>query len=449
MSMKVIIVGAGVVGTSLAEQLSTEGHQVAVVDQDRNRVRALNEHLEVLAMAGSGALPSVLHSVGVTEAEMVIAVTSNDEVNLVVGMVATRLGVPHRIVRIRNPEYAAKDSVLSLESLGIHHVVNPEPSIVEALSRMMDLPGSYDFATLAGGQVEMFGFHVAEDSPAIGRTLRELRELGSLNAFLVLYITRDGQAIVPKGDDTLKRGDNVHVLVSADTTEFLLPIVHPHTYATRHVIIIGATRIGMELVEQLQRRVKHITLIEPNEEQAEYAAQRLSKAMVLKGDPTDLRVLEEASIDRCDYFCALSDDDQLNMLSTLLAMRHGADHTAVLVAQPEYVPVLDSLGVDIVLNPRLAIVGEIMRHVRRGHIFSVTRLAEAEGEVIEMQALPGCLATRQPLKKLKFPRDALVGALVREGEMQIPNGETQIKAGDRVLVYALPAAIPKIEKMFS
>lgn len=446
--MKVIIVGAGVVGSSLAEQLSAEQHDVAIIDQNRGRVKELNDTMEVLAIHGNGGLPSVLESAGVHDAEMVIAVTSDDEVNLVVGMVATRLGVPHRIVRIRNREYAAEGSVLSLKDLGIHHVVNPEPYLVDSLARMMELPGSYDFATLAAGQVEMFGFRVAEDSPVIGRTLQEIGELGTLNSFLVLYITRNGEAIVPRGSDTLQRGDNVHVLVSPDTVQFLLPIIHPHPDRTQYVIISGASRIGIELAQQLEKRVKKLTLIEPEQALAEDAANTLSKTLVLHGESTDLKVLEEASIENCDFFCALSDDDQRNMLTVLLAMKHGARHTAVLVRQPEYVPVLDSLGVDIVLNPQLTVVGEIMRHVRRGHIFSVTRLAESSGEIIEMKALDGCAAVRQPIRDLKFPRNAIIGAIVRDGEMQIPTGETLITPGDRVLVYALPDAIPTIEKLF-
>jgi len=230
--------------------------------------------------------------------------------------------------------------------------------------------------------------------------------------------------------------------------QFLLPIIYPHPDRTQHVIISGASRIGIELAQRLEKRVRKLTVIEPDETLAEDAANILKKTLVLRGESTDLKVLEEASIDRCDFFCALSDDDQRNMLTVLLAMKHGADHTAVLVRQPEYVPVLDSLGVDIVLNPRLAIVGEIMRHVRRGHIFSVTRLAESSGEILEMKALDGCAAVQQPLRDLRFPRSAIIGAIVRDGEMQIPTGETMIEPGDRVLVYALPEAIPTIEKLF-
>jgi len=447
--MKVIIVGAGVVGSSLAEQLSGEGHRVAIIDTDRERVRTLNETMEVLAVRGNGALPSVLEGVDARSADMLIAVTSSDEVNLVTGMVGTRLGVPSRIVRLRSPEYGEGGSVLPMRELGIHHVVNPEPFTVESLARMMELPGAYDFATLAGGQVEMYGFNVAEDSPAIGRSLQELRELGDLEAFLVLYISRGGEAIVPRGDDTLQHGDKVHLLVSPDTVQFLLPIMWPHPEPTRHVIIVGADRVGLDLAQRLEGAGKQVVVIEADAERAEDASFQLQKAMVLRGEATDLGVLEEASIDKCDFFCALSQDDDRNMLATLLAKKNGADRTAVMVRQPEYVPVLDSLGVDIVLNPRFAIVGEIMRYVRRGRVNSVTRLAESRGEIIEMQAPDGCRAVGRPLKKIKFPQNALVGAIVRDGEMQIPNGDSTIEPDDRVLIYALPDAIPTIEKLFS
>jgi len=238
------------------------------------------------------------------------------------------------------------------------------------------------------------------------------------------------------------------LLISSDTVDFLLPIFYPHQEITNSVIIAGASRIAFELAERLEGRVEHLTVIDPDEEQAKEAAGTFRKAMVLNGDPTDLTVLEEASIDRCDLFCALSEDAQKNVMASLLAKKHGAKHTVVLTHEPEYAPILDSLGVDIIINPRLVVVGEILQHVRRGHIFSVTRPAEGEGEVIEMEAPPNCAAVESPLKKLRFPDNALVGAIVTNGDMRIPSGETQIEPGDRVLVYALPSAIKRIEKLF-
>ena len=203
------------------------------------------------------------------------------------------------------------------------------------------------------------------------------------------------------------------------------------------------------MAEALEDRVAHLALIESDRTKAEEAAGRLRNTVVLNGSGTDLGVLEEAAIDKCDLFCAMSDDGNSNVLSSLLAKKHGAQHTAVLVYEKEYASVLDMLGVDMVINPRLVVVGEILQHVRRGHVFSVTRLAEGEGEIIELEALEGSAVVGPPLKKIKFPKNALVGAIVSNGNMTIPSGETQIRGCDRVLVYALPSAIPRIENLFS
>ncbi len=447
--MKILIVGAGVVGESLAEQLSLEGHKVAIVDSNRQRINALSEKLDVLAVHGNAGMPSVLARAGIRSAEMVIAVTDVDEVNLVVAMMAARLKVKHRIARIRNQEYMDESCVLPLKELGIDHVINADPAIVNALAHMIEIPGSSDFATLAGGQVLMLGFDISEDSPAAGRTLSELAEVGDVDAFLILYITRGDKVIVPKGHHTIEPGDNIHLLVSADTVQFIAPLIHRRQMEVHEVIIGGASRIGVQLAQAIQDKVDQVFLIEPDQQKAEDAANLLKNVTVLNGEETDLDVIEEASLDKCDLFCAVSDDDKRNMMSALLAKKHSNTKTAVLVHQPEYVPVLDSLGVQIVVNPRLVTVGEILMHVRRGHVHSVTRLAESRAEIIEMTADEGSKAVKAPLKDLKFPENALLGAIVRNGIMQIPKGDTQVAPGDTVVIFSLPDAIPRIEKLFS
>ncbi len=447
--MNILIVGAGVVGVSLAEQLSEEGHRVSVVDRDRRKARELREKLDVLTVNGNGGSPSVLKRAGIDSAAMVIAVTDTDEVNIIVGMLAARMGVKHRIARVRNPEYQKPDCVLSPKELGIEQIINPDPSIVQAMTRMIEIPGSHNVASLAGGQVLMLGFDIEDESPAAGVTLAELGELAKLVNFLILYITRGDKVMVPKGNHTLESGDKVTLLVSADTVKLLQEILLKKIKPMKNVIITGASRTGIQLAEAIRDKVDRVTLIEPDPEVAEETASQLPKTKVLEGDETDLDVLEEASIDRCDLFCALSDDDQRNMLASLLAKKHGAAKTAVLVHQPDFVAVMESLGAEIVINPRLVMVGEILMHVRKGHIHSVTRLPRGQAEIIEMECPEGCPATKSPLKSLKFPEDALVGAIVRNGAVSIPDGDTRIQPGDRVLVFSLPDSIPRIEKMFS
>lgn len=446
--MNIIVVGGGVVGTSVAEQLSLEGHRVAVIDRDRNVVKELNDSLDVMAVVGDGASVAVLESVGIRDAGLLIAATSYDEINIVIGMLAARCGVAHRVVRTRNPEFRVDHPLLPLAEVGIDHVVNPDPFIVESLVRMVEVPGAYDYATLAAGQVEMFGFRVAPDSPIIGRPLAEIRELGTLNAFLVLYITRGDKTIVPRGDDIIREGDSVHMLVSPETISFIMPIVHPHSTRTDRVVIVGATRIGIMLAEKFEAAKKRVILIESDPALAREAASALERTIVLAGEATDLTVLREAAIDDCDMFCATAEDDKINMMASLLAKKNGARHTAALVRHPDYVAVLDSLGIDIVINPRLAVVGDILQYVRRGQVFSVTRVADAPGEIIEFEVSQQCKAARCSLRQLKFPQGALVGAVVTEDGMQIPTGDTTLQPGDRVLVYTLPHAVSRIEALF-
>jgi trk system potassium uptake protein TrkA len=447
--MNTVIVGAGVVGVALAEQLSQEGHSVGIVDRDRQKIEDINDKLDVLGVTGNAGSPAVLARAGIKAAEMVIAVTDVDEVNLVVGMLSSRMGVKHRIVRIRNKEYVQEDSLLTLAELGVDHVINPEPTIVAALSGMIDIPGTTDYTVLAGGEVLMLGFDLAPDSPVVGRTLAELGEVGDLDAFLFLYITRGDAVMVPKGNDRLQAGDNVHVLVASATVKFLIPLLQAKPVIYDVVIIAGATRIGQDLAEAICDKIERVYLIEADEVLADEAANRLKNVTVLHGDPTDLDLLHEASLEKCDLFCALGDDDQRNMLSVLLAKKHSKTLTAVQVQQPEYVPVMDSLGVEIVINPRLVTVGEILMHLRRGHVHSVTRMAEGRAEIIEMEVSEESAACGKPLKSLKFPENALMGAIVRDGIMRIPNGNSKCEPGDTVLLFALPDAIARIEKLFT
>jgi len=447
--MRILIVGAGVVGESLAEQLSGEGHQVAVVDHNPRRLQDLKDRLDILVVRGEAGMPSVLERAGVRAAEMVIAVTDVDEVNLVAGMLASRMGVPHCIARLRNREFRDGHCLLPLGELGIGQVINPEPRIVDALCHMIEIPGANEYATLADGQVLLLGFDISADSPAAGRSMAELREFGEMDAILILYITRGDRVIVPRGEDRVEAGDCLHVLVSVDTVQFLLPFIHSRSPLIRHVVIAGASRIGVELAAEIRRKVERVFLVEPDEQAAEDAAARLDGVTVLRGEETDLNVLREAAIDTCDLFCAVSDSDQRNMLSALLAKKHGRTRAAVVVHSPDWVPVMDSLGIEIVINPRLVTVGEIMTHVRRGLVHSVTRLAEQRAEIIDMDVPEGSPAVRARVCDLDFPKNALIGAVVRDGAMLIPRGSTRLEPGDRVLVFALPDAIPRVEKVFT
>ena len=447
--MNILIVGAGIVGTTLAQQLSQEGHRVVILDRKRSRIEEVGENLDVLAVTGYGGLSGDLEKAGIDDADMVIAVTDTDEVNFVVGWIAQVHGVKQRFIRIRNQEYMKSKKVVPLTEMGAEYVINPETLIIKALVRTIEIPGSTSAGTLAEGQVLLLGFDIEKNSPVAGLTIAEFKRDVNIDSILVFYIIRDDRVIAPTGRDTIEPGDHLHLLVPSSVAQDLPAIFTRQPHQMKYVIISGASRIGVQLAEALEGRVNKITLIEQRRELAEEIAQHLKKTTVLQGAETSLDVLREASIDQCDLFCALSDDEERNMLTALIAKKYGAYKVAVLVEQFEYVSVMNSLGVKAVISPRMVTVSEILTYIRKGHVNSVIRLPESQGEIMEIEAVQGCGAVKAPLSRLKFPPGALVGAIIRDGKMKIPTGDDRIAPGEKAVLFAVPKAIPGIEKLFS
>ena len=447
--MRILIVGAGVVGANLAEELSRSGHDVSIIDERPSVIRRINDRMDVLALLGSGAQPSLLRKAGIEDTEMVIAVTNVDEVNLVICMLANEYGVKHKIARLRNDEYGGPNAPLVPVDLGIDTMINPESIITHTLKRILETPGANDVATFADGQVQMATFRICEDAPLAGKKLAELREESKLHSFLVVAIFRDEVPLIPRGDDVIKAGDNIAVLTKAETLKMLLPLVQKTVVPNQRIVIFGATLVGRRLAAALQHQLERVIMIEPDRDLAERTAADLDNTMVLNGMASDPDVLADADISHCDYFLALSQDDEDNLLAALMARRGQARQVAVLSQEPHYVPVLNNIGMDVVLNPRLLTVGEIMRHVHRGQIHIERRLRQSEAEVIELEPAPGAKVTNRPLKDLDFPDGSIIGAVIRDNEMMIPDGNCQIRAGETVVVFALPDAIKRIERLFA
>lgn len=447
--MKILIVGAGVVGSNLAEELSVAGHNVSIVDRDPAVLRRIAERMDVLTVTGNAGKPSVLKRAGIEDAEMVIAVTNIDEVNLVICMLASKFTVRHKIARIRNEEYAGHYRTLEPAELGIDRIINPESVITQTLTRILEIPGSSDVAVFGDGQVLLVSFDIREDAPLAGKRLAELREAAQMDSFLVAAIFRDEVPLIPMGDDQILAGDHIVVLVNADTLPLVLPLIQQRVQPVQRVVIYGANLIGLSLAATLETTLDKVVLIEPSEQLALVAAQALKQTLVLQGEATDPELMREADVASCDFFMAMSDDDQSNLLSALIARRHDAKRVAVLAQDPEFLPVLRSIGMDVVVNPRLVTVGEILQYIRKGPIHTATRLKESGAEVMELTAVAGSKVVKAPLKEQTFPNGAIIGAVVREGEVTIPDGNFQIQPGDSVVLFALPQAIKKTMKLFS
>jgi trk system potassium uptake protein TrkA len=446
--MHILIVGAGVVGTNLAEQLSREGQEISVVDHNPNLIRKLSEKLDVRTVVGEATSPDILRQAGIERADMLIAVTNVDELNLVLCMLGKKMGVQSCIARMRNQEYTQDEQLLDVKELGVDLQVNPEEIIVKKALQIIDTPLSTEVADFGDGHILLRGFHIEEDAPIAGRRLADLAEASSMDSFLIIGISRKGELIIPTGADIIQPDDTIYVVISDTTLPLFIPFVTKRVSKIERVVIYGATRAGVQLTRKLIERDLKPVLIEDDPERAQAAAHELPKARVMVGDGADQEILLDANIKETDLFIALSEDDELNLLTSLLARSMGAKQLMVQAEDPDYVPIYDGIGLDVVINPRLITVSEILKLVRRGRVQNVFRIHGHDAEVLEIEAGARGPAVGHPLAEVKFPKGAIVCAVMRNNSMMIPNGKTVVQPGEHVVLFALPSAVGKLEKLF-
>jgi trk system potassium uptake protein TrkA len=450
--VRIVIVGAGMVGTHLARQFTAEHHEVAVVEKEPAVVRRLSEKLDVLCVLGSGTSEPTLRKAGIEEAELMVALTGHDEVNIVACLLAREFGVSHRAARLTHSQWTAPDAKVKAHQVGVELPVNPARLTVDALLQIIETPGATDVAVFEDGRIVLRGFRVPHRARIAWKTLGELAEVGQMDAFRIVAIARDKGLIIPGGRDVIRPNDTLFVLSAEETLPFFLNLIHDRKVSpSRHIVIYGANLIGITLAKELESRqsVERVFLIEPNEEHAENAAAELRGALVLQGEATDPDILAEAEIGSCDFFAAVTEEDDANLLAALLAREKGAGRVALIAHNPDYLPILESINIDIPINPQLLTASSILRLVRRGRIMSVVKLQESDAELLEFEILPETRAAGKRLRDLGFPDGALVGAVLRDGTVHIASGDTELLAGDRAIVFAKPEALPRVEKIFA
>jgi len=449
--MKILIIGAGAVGFNIAKQLSTEGHDISIVDNNSKLVRTINEKLDVSVFAGNGTSPSVLESAGVREADMVLAVTTSDEINIVVCILASQYGNGKKIkiARIRNNEFTDNDSLIKHNGFCVDHMINPDQIIVDSIIKIIQTPGATFAVDFPIGDVILRGFHVPEDAPLVGRNFSELEDIEYTDSFLIVYIQRGDEMITPTHNTVILPDDNIFVLISKTGLPYFLPMVNRRADEVEKIIIYRASRTGLQLAKALENSSIDVTIIEPEKDKAEMAAADLKNAVVLHGDATEIDVLKDAAVEITDIFIALSENEQTNLLTSLLAKKHGAKKTIVLTNDPALVHIINQVDVDVVVNPRLVTASSILQHIRRGQILSIAKLGDSEVEAIELVAESGSEIAKKPLRKIRFPKKSILGAVVRNNTMLLPKGIDSINPGESVVVFTLPDDIERVQALFS
>ncbi|BBM68919.1 Trk system potassium transporter TrkA [Rhodothermus marinus] len=447
--MRVVIIGAGEVGFDVARTLSLEQHDVVVVDTDPTVLEQVAQRLDVLTVQGSGTSIHTLEAAGIREADMLIAVTAIDEVNLIACMIADRLGVPTTVARVRSDVLGRAESVLQASELGIDLLIHPEESTAAEIVRLIRRAGATDVLNFCDGRLQLVGMRLDPGAPVLGRSLRELAaELAPLR-FRVMAISRGFRTILPHGDERLQRNDQIFVLARPDEIPVIARAMGKLEAPIQRIMILGGTKVGAQVARQLgDEKNRQIKLIEPDREQAEQLAEELEHVLVLHGDVTDIDLLVSEGLGEMDAFVAVTDDEESNLVTCLMAKHLGVRKTVALLSKTAYVPISQAIGLDAAVSQKLAVSREILRFLRGRHVLSVATVYGLNAEILEIEAKPRAPIVRKPLKALKLPRGVLIGALLRNGQVEIATGDTQIQEGDRAIVFVTPDQLAEVERLF-
>jgi trk system potassium uptake protein TrkA len=446
--VRAIVVGVGEVGYHVAERLANEKHDVVVVDLEPRRLEYVANHLDVAVVEGSGASPAVLHRAGLGRADMLLAVTSQDEVNLVSCMAARgRTGIL-RVARVSNPDFYEEGEHPDPEQFGVDVMINPERELALETVRLLQSTAATDIAVFADGAVQLIGLTVSPDAPIAGRRLAEIGVEEGGRAMLTVAIIRDGQTVVPSGSSEVQAGDHLYVVAAAPDIPRALELCGHRQESLNRVMIAGGSREAFYLAKLLQQHNVQVTLLIQERARAQELAERLEKALILHGDATDVELLELEGVGGVDAFVALTDEDETNILSALVAKHAGAKQVITLVNRVQYIPLARRVGLDAAVSPRLSAANAILRYVRRGSVTRVTTFKDSDGEAIGFRVSPKSPLVGHTLAEARIPHGAIVAAIVRGRQVTVPRGHDVLRPGDTAIVFALPSAVAAVTKLF-
>jgi trk system potassium uptake protein TrkA len=451
--MRIIICGAGQVGFGIAERLAAEKHDVSIIDTAPELVQNVRDTLDVRGFVGHGSHPDVLARAGAEQADMIIAVTLHDEVNIVACEVAHALfNVPMKIARIRAQSYLQPhyQDLFSREHLPIDVIISPELEVGEMVLRRIALPGATDVVRFADDRIATLAIECQDDCPVINTPLSQLSQLFPDLQSTVVGVIRSGKLFIPRSSDQLFAGDLAYVVTTREQVRRTLGLFGHEEKEASRIVIAGGGNIGMYVastIEERQSRTK-VKIIEANRDRAVVVADRLRRTLVLHGSALDQKLLAEAEIQDADLMVALTNNDQVNILSSVMAKRLGCRSSLVLINNPSFLDMTKSVGIDATINPGTVTVSRVLQHVRRGRIRAVHSLYRGGAEIIEAEALETSPLVGQALRDLDLPDGMRIGAVYRDGTVLTPSGSLRIRAKDRVVIFVLERAVKQVEQMF-
>lgn len=447
--MRILIAGAGTIGSNLAAALAGENLDVVILDPDEEHLAQLENTVDCQIVVGSAMSPSTLEDVGIRHTDLILAVTNQDAINMAICQLADFYGVPQKIARIRHPELAHAESTIPASQFAIDHIISPEGLTVEYIVNILQCPGAREAVNFEHGRIALRAITVTDECQTAGESLITMRQ--QLHGdYLVAAIRRGHKTIIPDGQEKLRVGDTVYVISAPEMVDALSQFFDPNAQAPKRVLIYGAGIAGTMLAKRLIDLHISVTMIEPNARMAERAAQDLDElgVEVLEGSVLDIDLLSRCHVETAQAFIALSDNDESNLMGALLYRKFGNGRPIVLTNKPDYIDILESVDLDTVINPRLLAVGHMLRYIRSGHVLSVAKLNANDAEVFELSTDNKSKVINIPMRELTLPTDSLIVAVMRKNDMHIPGGDFEIQATDRVLVFARSESVAKIAALF-
>lgn len=442
--MRVLIIGAGKVGYQIATSLSKDGHDIVVIDKEQERLEKVDANLDVLSLRGNGLSVKTLEEAQVGQCDLLIAVTNSDEANIVSCIIGKKIGAHKAIARIRDPEYA-EELAGSKEVLGLDMIINPEKAAANEIARLLAITPAMHVEDFAKGRVRMVEVSVDANSAISNTQLKDLQ----VNNLLVTAIVRKGNIFIPSGDDTILPGDNLYVLGNTENMKEFYRLAGKKSQRIKNVTILGGSRIAVYLAKHLSKVGISVKIIERDEERCAELAEQLPNVLVINGDGSDIDTLKDENVSEMDGFVAVTGIDEENLIIALLAKQLGTKKVIAKVSRSAYARLVETVGVDAAISPRLITANDILRFVRGGKIVTLSVLFEGEVEILELIAHAQSRGVNRPLRELGLPKGVIIGSIVQKGKAHIPSGDDIIKPGNRVIVFALGQQVRVVQEMFS
>ncbi len=450
--MKVIICGAGQVGWQIARHLASEKNDVTIVDSDQDLVSRATDTLDVKGVSGFASYPNVLKNAGAEDADMIIAATHSDEVNMVTCQVAHSIfDIPRKIARLRSQSYldAIYADLYRRDHLPIDVVISPELEVAEAALKRLSSPNAFESETFLNNQAQLLGLHIEDNCPVVNTPLRQLTDLFSTLRVIVVGVRRQGILFAPNAGDQLFCSDEVYLMCHSSDTNRTLDVFGKSEGEQNRIILIGGGNVGLRIAKSLEDSENRVRtkIIEKNRVTAELAASSLERTIVLHGDGLDSGLLEEANVAKTDTIMAVTDDDKTNMLAAVRAKSRGCKKAIALINDPTMSPLMEPLGIDAYINPRSTTVSSILRHIRHGKVKNVYSIGDAEAEVIEAQVMSTSPIAGSRIGDIDFPEGVIVGGILKNEDMVKPSSQSKIEEGDIIALFVLSKDIPEVERL--